>query len=43
MGVVPGAAFGDAGEGHVRLSFACSAEQIEEGCRRLDGWLRTLT
>ena len=43
VGVVPGAAFGDAGEGHVRLSFACSAEQIEEGCRRLDGWLRTLT
>ena len=42
VGVVPGAAFGDAGEGHVRLSFACSNEQIEEGCRRLDEWLRTL-
>ena len=42
VGVVPGAAFGDAGEGHVRLSFACSTEQIEEGCRRLDEWLRTL-
>ena len=43
VGVVPGAAFGDAGEGHVRLSFACSNEQIEEGCRRLDEWLRALT
>jgi aspartate aminotransferase len=42
VAVVPGAAFGDAGEGHVRLSFACSPEQIEEGCRRLDEWLRTL-
>jgi len=42
VGVVPGAAFGDAGEGHVRLSFACSTEQIEEGCRRLDEWLGTL-
>jgi aspartate aminotransferase len=42
VGVVPGAAFGDAGEGHVRLSFACSTEQIEEGCRRLVEWLRTL-
>jgi aspartate aminotransferase len=42
VGVVPGAAFGAAGEGHVRLSFACSTEQIEEGCRRLDAWLRAL-
>jgi aspartate aminotransferase len=42
VGVVPGAAFGDAGEGHVRLSFACSTEQIEQGCRRLGEWLRTL-
>jgi aspartate aminotransferase len=42
VGVVPGAAFGDAGEGHVRLSFACSTEQIDEGCRRLDEWLHTL-
>jgi aspartate aminotransferase len=43
VGVVPGAAFGAAGEGHVRLSFACANEQIEEGCRRLDAWLRALT
>ncbi|MHC4218185.1 MAG: pyridoxal phosphate-dependent aminotransferase [Planctomycetota bacterium] len=43
VGVVPGAAFGGAGEGHVRLSFACSNDQIEEGCRRMDKWLRTLT
>ena len=43
VGVVPGAAFGDAGEGHIRLSFACSAEQIEEGCRRLGAWLGTLS
>jgi aspartate aminotransferase len=42
VGVVPGAAFGEAGEGHVRLSFACSAEQIEEGCQRMSAWLGTL-
>jgi aspartate/methionine/tyrosine aminotransferase len=26
----------------VRLSFACSTEEIEEGCRRMDEWLRSL-
>lgn len=36
--VVPGAAFGPTGEGHVRFSFACSPEEIEEGFRRLKNW-----
>jgi len=40
--VVAGADFGECGNRHVRLSFACSNEHIEEGCRRLDGWLRSL-
>ena len=42
VAVVPGADFGECGNRHVRLSFACSNEHIEEGCRRLDGWLRSL-
>ena len=42
VSVVPGSAFGDAGEGHVRLSFACSTDTIEEGCRRMNGWLQGL-
>ncbi len=43
VAVVPGADFGECGNRHVRLSFACSNEHIEEGCRRLDTWLRSLT
>jgi aspartate aminotransferase len=42
VAVVPGVAFGAAGEGHVRLSFACSTDRIEEGCRRLAEWLKKL-
>ncbi len=42
VAVVPGEDFGSAGRNHVRLSFACSQEQIEEGCRRIDAWVRTL-
>ena len=42
VAVVPGEDFGVAGRSHVRLSFACSQEQIEEGCRRIDAWVRTL-
>jgi aspartate aminotransferase len=40
VAVVPGAEFGECGEGHVRLSFACSEDQIREGCRRMAAWLR---
>ena len=42
VAVVPGAEFGACGEGRVRLSFACSQEQITEGCRRIDRFLRSL-
>lgn len=34
ISTVPGIAFG--AEGYIRISFACSMEQIEEGVRRLD-------
>jgi aspartate aminotransferase len=35
VAVVPGVAFGDAGEGHVRLSFATSDENLEKAVQRL--------
>lgn len=35
---IPGAAFGPTGEGHIRLSFACRPEEIEEGFKRLKKW-----
>jgi len=35
---IPGAAFGPTGEGHLRFSFACSPEEIEEGFKRLKKW-----
>jgi aspartate aminotransferase len=38
VAVVPGAAFGN--DGHVRLSFACSREDLREGLRRMAAMLR---
>lgn len=40
VAVVPGEDFGDCGRNHVRLSFACSEQNIEQGCERMDAWLR---
>jgi aspartate aminotransferase len=42
VAVVPGADFGECGAAHVRLSFACSNEQIAEGCRRMSRWISSL-
>lgn len=39
--LVPGSAFGPAGEGHVRLSFGARPEHITEGVRRLAPHWRT--
>jgi aspartate/methionine/tyrosine aminotransferase len=38
--VIPGVAFGTAGEGFVRISFAASLEQIGNGIERMGRWLR---
>lgn len=38
--VIPGIAFGAAGEGFVRISFAASLEQIGSGIERMGRWLR---
>ena len=41
VAVVPGNDFGACARSHVRLSFCCSDEKIDEGCRRLIEWLGT--
>ncbi|MEE9131128.1 MAG: pyridoxal phosphate-dependent aminotransferase [Phycisphaerales bacterium] len=43
VAVVPGDDFGGCGTNHVRLSFACSEQQIEEGCRRIHRWIEAIT
>lgn len=40
VAVVPGEDFGTCARNHVRLSFACSEQQIEQGCSRIEKWLR---
>ena len=42
VAVVPGDAFGDSGEGHVRISYAYAVPQIEEALTRIDRFVRTL-
>lgn len=39
IATTPGSAFGPAGEGHLRLSFACALEDIEIGMERLRQFL----
>ncbi len=41
VAVTPGIAFGEAGEGHIRLSFATSDELLEEAVRRIGQFLGT--
>ncbi len=40
LGLAPGTAFGEAGQGFMRLCFASSAERMQEATDRLVGWLR---
>lgn len=39
VALLPGSAFGDAGEGHVRISFSGSKESLELGLDELDSYL----
>jgi aminotransferase len=34
--VVPGTAFGEAGEGYIRISYVTTKEQLMEGCKRMN-------
>jgi aspartate/methionine/tyrosine aminotransferase len=40
LGLAPGSAFGDAGEGAIRWCFASDGERLDEGVRRLADFLR---
>lgn len=40
VGVVPGNAFSDYGEGYIRISYAYSMDIIEEGMNRIEAFLR---
>jgi aspartate/methionine/tyrosine aminotransferase len=42
VAVVPGSIFGKAGEGYVRLSFAASIEQLQEGIARIERGVEAL-
>ena len=39
---VPGNAFGQHGEGFMRMSYACSLDDIREGCDRIAAFLDSL-
>lgn len=36
VAIVPGSAFGAGGEGYVRISYACSMEQLKEALTRIE-------
>lgn len=42
VAVVPGSVFGRYGEGHLRLAFSCSTEDVAEGMRRIASACREL-
>lgn len=39
VAVYPGSAFGGEGEGHIRLSFACSSEELRDAIERIAGFV----
>lgn len=42
LALVPGSAFGDFGEGHVRISYAYSIDVLEDGLSRLENFISKL-
>ena len=40
--VVPGTAFGDSGEGFVRISYAYSLDALKEAIKRIERYLKTI-
>lgn len=42
VAVVPGEDFGGPGREHIRLSFACSPEEIRKGCERISRFVESL-
>lgn len=41
LAVIPGIAFGQAGEGYIRISYAASSEQLEEAMKRLANYMES--
>jgi aminotransferase len=39
LALVPGSSFGPHGEGHVRISYSSSVEQLDDGMQRLGRFL----
>ena len=42
VAVVPGSAFGEAGEGYVRVSYAASIDNINLACDKMEKFLNSL-
>lgn len=42
LAVVPGSAFGDSGEGYLRLSYAYSLDELKEAIRRLEKFIQKI-
>ncbi len=42
VAVVPGSAFGDSGEGHIRVSYAYSLEDLKEALERVENFINRL-
>ncbi len=40
LAVVPGTAFGDCGEGFIRISYAYSLENLKEAMNRMEAFIR---
>ncbi len=42
VAIVPGSAFGEMGEGYIRISYAYSMEELNEALNRMEKWLNIL-
>ena len=40
--IVPGSAFGEFGEGYIRLSYAASMEDLRQGLDKIEAFVRSL-
>ena len=42
VAIIPGTAFGDCGEGFLRISYAYSIDNLKEGLERIEKFINTL-
>ncbi|MFV3011960.1 pyridoxal phosphate-dependent aminotransferase [Clostridium botulinum] len=43
VAIVPGSAFGEMGEGYIRISYAYSMEELNEALNRIEAWISKIT